>query len=385
MLETAPADQVARWASIPTDCQWYILEQPAHQPHDAVKRLQRWPHLAGGPKHWKNSMTVSAGSVCALLRAFGVEPFCTLCNSKNGAFDAHTTAWKHCQAMTKLVEQSDDLEGEEQLWDETFVVGGQVRYNHLTGELQALRDKPLLLEPVTSPQALSVSGQWILVGAAAAVPTKLGGDRSTWPSMWSIRHWKLQMERAVERVTFILEANSVPKFAGPCRICPDVYICTDHLLGPKHFGRLMECMPVTGPVPTDNFTQQWILGTATGELRFNHANGTLHMLRFPDGNEAVAPAFPPAPAPTGQSPQFFNISDDDDHDGDGDILARVLAAVRVLPPPPPPPSVEEEPCASSSQRGTSSTVAPPAADTQLAFQQQQSATAGSARDKVSPW
>ena len=142
---------------------------------------------------------------------------------------------------------------------------------------------------------------------------------------------------------------------------------------------------MTGPVPTDNFTQQWILGTATGELRFNHANWTLHMLRFPDGNEAVAPAFPPAPAPTGQSPQFFNISDDDDHDGDGDILARVLAAVRVLPPRPPPPSVEEEPCASSSQRGTSSTVAPPAADTQLASQQQQSATAGSARDKFSPW
>ena len=143
---------------------------------------------------------------------------------------------------------------------------------------------------------------------------------------------------------------------------------------------------MTGPVPTDNFTQQWILGTATGELRFNHANGTLHMLRFPDGNEAVAPAFSPAPAPTDQSPQFFKINDDDDdHDGDGDILARVNAAVRVLPPRPPTPSVEEEPCASSSQRGTSSTVAPPAADTQLASQQQQSATAGSARDKFSPW
>jgi hypothetical protein len=38
MLATASAEQVARWASIPEDRRWYILEQPTHLPHDAVNK-----------------------------------------------------------------------------------------------------------------------------------------------------------------------------------------------------------------------------------------------------------------------------------------------------------------------------------------------------------
>jgi hypothetical protein len=140
----------------------------------------------------------------------------------------------------------------------------------------------------------------------------------------------------------------------------------------------MRYLPETEPVPTAGtwFPQEWLLENAKGKLLFNHATGTLHMGRFTDGNEAVAQAFPPAPAATGQSPQFFKIYDDIDDDDDGDIRARVLAAVSVRRPCAPLPSVEEEPtCASSS----SSTDAPLAADTQLASRQQQSASSGSTR------
>jgi hypothetical protein len=99
MLPTALAERVTRWASIPEDSKYYTMEQCWHCPHDAIKRLDRWPHLAGGTKYWKISMSKSADSVSALLlRAFGVdEPFCTLCNNGNdvGGFDTHTTSVKH--------------------------------------------------------------------------------------------------------------------------------------------------------------------------------------------------------------------------------------------------------------------------------------------------
>jgi hypothetical protein len=112
MLPTAPADQVTRWASIPEDCKYYTLQQRAHVPHDAVKRLDRWPHLARGAKYWKISMAKSAGSVSALLRAFGVEFFCTFCHNGNdgGGFDTHTILVKYWQTMCKILEQSDELD-----------------------------------------------------------------------------------------------------------------------------------------------------------------------------------------------------------------------------------------------------------------------------------
>ena len=47
MLPTAPLNQEARWASIPQDGRWYILEQPTHLPHDAGNRPDSWPQLAG--------------------------------------------------------------------------------------------------------------------------------------------------------------------------------------------------------------------------------------------------------------------------------------------------------------------------------------------------
>ena len=111
-----------------------------------------------------------------------------------GGFDTHTTSEKHFQAMCKLVEQSDELERvAELLWHETYVVGGRVRYNHLDGELQVLRDVPMPEAPVIYPQELSLSGQWIIVCAAAVVPARPGGNRATWSNMWSHWHWKDKM------------------------------------------------------------------------------------------------------------------------------------------------------------------------------------------------
>jgi hypothetical protein len=369
MLLTAPVEQEARWARIPQDGRWYILEQPTHLPPDAGNRPNTWPQLVGGIWGWKKHMSASASSVCKLLRAFGVEPSCTLCNGFYLAFDAHTTSQTHFRVVHRLVEQYGEL-AREQLWHETCVVTGRVRYNQLDGELQVMRDVPLPEEPVTYPHELSLPGQWILVGVAAVVPVQPFGNKTKWPNMWNLKHWKEKMQRAAKRVVCILAANGAHNLSCCCLFCTDEYLSADHLLGPKHFFKLMGRVPEDMPVNTNNFWQTWTFDTGTSALAFNHADGTLRMVRQPDVNELVAPA-----APAGFCLQSAEISSDP-HE-------RVLAAVRVLPQPPPPPLADEG--FASSQPATSSTFAPPAAYMLLAPQQQQCATAGSTAGTVSPW
>ena len=181
------------------------------------------------------------------------------------------------------------------------------------------------------PQELSFPGQWILVGVAAAVPAQPGGDRTKWPNMWSHRQWKEKMQRVARQVACILEANDALNLSCCCLFCPDEYLSAEHLMGPKHFFKLMGREAENMPVSTDNFWQTWTFKTGTGALAFNQADGTLRMVRQPDGNELVAPASPPAPA--GFSLQYAEIS--------ADQHERVLAALRVLPQPPPLPLVDE--------------------------------------------
>ena len=77
----------------------------AHAP--ATRCRQQAGQLAstGG----KNCMAASASSVCALLRAFGVEPSCTLCNGCYLAFDTHTTSQTPFQVVQQLVERYGEL------------------------------------------------------------------------------------------------------------------------------------------------------------------------------------------------------------------------------------------------------------------------------------
>jgi hypothetical protein len=316
MLETAPKDEDAfHWARIPTDGKWYILGQPAHRPINAPTRLGRWPYLEGGHKHWKHNMTESAGRVCALLRHFDVEPFCTLCDQKAGGFAEHTTGLAHYQTMINLVDMSDDVVNEEQVWHETHVVGGRVRYNELSGQLLAWRDEPLLLETATSPQELSVPGQWILVGAAVAVPSRPAGDMKTWPNLWSKSGWKRIMQTAVKRVVDMIKAN-VTTFDGECRFCPGQHFCENHLLGPKHLNNLRAAITEDMPVKTGDFNQRWVVWGASGELRYNHIDGTLQLQRYPAGPE---------------------------HRLRNYVGGSVHSSGTGLPTHPPPPSVEEKP------------------------------------------
>jgi hypothetical protein len=366
MLPTAPADVVALWANIPQDRRWYTVEEPAHPPHDAFVRLEdRWPQLAGGAKHWKHCMEGRARLVSTLLRAFGVEPFCTLCESNSGEFDTHTTSPKHFRAVYHLVEQSDELDME-LLWNRNCVVNGRVAYNYLDGEIRVLREVPLPTESEIYPHKLSVSGQWIIVGAAVVVPVQPAGDRTKWPNMWCIRFWKKQMQRAAVRVVDILKANGALEGCS-CLFCSQQYFSTEHLLGPRHFNTLMARVPENKSVCIDHFWQVWNFENQRGALAFNHADGTVLMVRRSDCNELVVTALPLATAVAGQSQQSADIY--------VDTHERILAALRVPPlHPTSKPLVEVV-----TQPATSSSLGPSAAD-----MQQQSGVGGSTGNTVSP-
>jgi hypothetical protein len=75
MFPTAPLKQEARWASIPQDGRWYILEQPTHLPHDAGYRPDNWPELAGGAIVFGDLSSPSSAVVlrcvwCGIFRVF---------------------------------------------------------------------------------------------------------------------------------------------------------------------------------------------------------------------------------------------------------------------------------------------------------------------------
>jgi hypothetical protein len=325
MLYNAPPDQVARWARTPQDGWWYQLDPPLNS-LDRPDQACDYPQLADGSRHWKSVMAQPVGSYTALLRAFGVEPFCDLCNCTAGCFDTHTTSSKHYSILYRHVEQNlehvpvgDWRRGREDYWHETFVVGGCVRYNQLDGELQLRRDMPVLEMNVTRPEELPLPEQWMLVGAPAVVCVQPVADRTKWPNMWSHRHWKEKMQRAVVRACEVVAINGAANTF--CRLCPEQAFCESHLLGPKHFGVLMNQLPETVPVQVDDFWQQWIVETRTGAMAFNHVDGTVRLLRRGDGSEPVVPVQPAVST---------------------DPLERVWAAVAGLPQPPAPPPVQVE-------------------------------------------
>jgi hypothetical protein len=258
------------------------------------------------------------GSFTALLDAFGVKPLCALCDSLAGDFDSHTLSAKHYNNMYNLMDPTDEL-GREDFWQETCVVGGRVRYNHLDGELQALRDLAVPVMHATRPEELPLPEQWILIGGAMVVPVEPGADRTKWPNMWSHRHWREKMESALDRVCVAVEVNGARNSC--CLLCPDQPFRLWHLLGKSHFTALLACLPETEPVQVDAFRQQWIFENESGALAFNHVDGTLLLLRRAKGSEPVASQ--QATAST------------DPHE-------RILAAITVLPQssPPPPEAVE---------------------------------------------
>jgi hypothetical protein len=176
--------------------------------------------------------------------------------------------------------------------------------------------------------------------------------------MWSIRHWKEKMQRATKRAGNVVTVNGGASSCH-CLLCPSQLLSDSHLLGRSHFNELRARFPDTVPVRVDDFWQTWADKFVTGAMAFNHVDGTLRMVRRPDGSEPPAPVLADLPA---------------------DAHERVLAAVGFLPrpPQPPPPPLEEVEPAMSSTLAAGATETP-------AGSRQNFASVGSIGGTVSPW
>lgn len=285
MLPHAPAEQAKRWASVPQDGCWYSVQPPAFAPDDPFDGPSGWPNLASGSRHWKASMTETATMFSNLVRAFGVEPHCTICSagSTASAFDAHTTSPQHFRVVSETVEAQFEMAREE-LWHETIVVGGRVRYNHLDGEMQVLREVPEEQEysDTVALQALPYDGVWLLGSGPACVAAHPAGLRLHWPNLWSWKNWKEKMERATRRVSEVVEANGDINGCR-CMLCPDRTISPEHMLGKKHFTELAGRVPDGAVLRLEDFWQTWTF--PTGAVAFNHIDGTVRVVKRPLGAE----------------------------------------------------------------------------------------------------
>lgn len=140
---------------LPEEGVWYITHPPCSEPTQANGDYRAYPHL-GGKSQFKQSMTPRAGILVKILAAqpTPIDPQCTLCERHRG-YEEHLGADKHWRALypaftgeTVIIEQS-----KEKCWNKTKIIGGYVRLNELTGEIQMAKGNQ---EPAThAPPAAS--------------------------------------------------------------------------------------------------------------------------------------------------------------------------------------------------------------------------------------
>lgn len=325
---------MACWDTIPEDGQWYTLLQPVVLINEEAQRVSidndnpwaevggtsaggftmrygggtsNWSHLSEGPRHWKVVMMKPADAFAKMLRFFGAETHCRLCAASQGCWDTHCTSSTHFHSIYEAVEEGHGMV-REALWQQIHVVGGCVRYNHLDGEVQALRRRREPVVNVERAEDLPIADQWFLVSGPVCVATETGGDKDAWPNLWSRRHWKDQMGETARHLGRLLEleaASSGGLCNFDCHICgPGMGISADHLLGPRHYGDLVtKRVHHNVPVHPEEFWQTFAFPNSA--VAFNHLDGQVKVVRRPRPSEVpcAAPAQPPRPAaPAGPPP-----------------------------------------------------------------------------------
>ena len=224
-------------------------------------------------------MAEPAGSFARLMRIFGVERFCSLCGPLSQSFESHVPSKSHHVAVHDFVDNNLEL-SKELLWQEICVPGGRIRFNHLDGEVLALRHSREFEVNALVPEELPCAGSWVLVSGAASVPlSPNGGDTLQWPNTWSLRHWKERMESGFQKAEQILRANGI-FHSGPCQICPGQAFYIEHLTGKKHFGEMARYFQIGHDLCLEHFWQRWVFSTAA--IAFNHLDGSVRMVRRPD-------------------------------------------------------------------------------------------------------
>ena len=132
-------------SELPEDNRWYRLHEPASVPMTDYGGWRSVPHIAGGRKHWGEHMKSSVTMMARLLSAYGIQYLgCSVCKNGTG-FDDHIGGKVHWDQVWLCFGDRPFREAKEELWQECLLrksvgLNGIVRFNHLDGEIQILRE-----------------------------------------------------------------------------------------------------------------------------------------------------------------------------------------------------------------------------------------------------
>eukprot|EP00811_Abedinium_folium_P032297 NODE_5355_length_1780_cov_1.911071.p1 GENE.NODE_5355_length_1780_cov_1.911071~~NODE_5355_length_1780_cov_1.911071.p1 ORF type:complete len:348 (-),score=60.98 NODE_5355_length_1780_cov_1.911071:49-1092(-) len=118
---------------------------PVGQPTAADGGWQTLPHLASGHRVWREQMAPQAQHMSLILQAYGIPDIqCSLCPNARW-WDEHIPASEHYKKVYTSVGDQRVGEARENLWQywnvRSGAVFGRLRFNHVDGEAQMLRDE----------------------------------------------------------------------------------------------------------------------------------------------------------------------------------------------------------------------------------------------------
>ena len=192
---------------------WHTLAEAAVVPKEPDAGVEAWPHIHDLPV-WREYMSEPSRKFVACLSLRRVfEPFCTLCYK--GSPVPHLLGRDHCRKVRSRIAKFR-ARARDELWLETFFVGGRVRFNMLDGELQALRYVPVPLCRARTPKDLPLAQHWFLGGPPVATATTPGGGRSKWPNLQTHKCWYNDVVHAAQQLGDALQASSIK---NTCLLC----------------------------------------------------------------------------------------------------------------------------------------------------------------------
>lgn len=317
--------------------QWLQVRAPVSQPTRENGDWTTYPHMSSKDL-WKQLMGARAAQFLSFLEPFNIWPECMVCKAAGRGmrsdFGGHVAGQFHFKEVGRLLPNGTrvtDLRGN--LWQESLVPGGAIRFNHVDGAIEMCKGQPDSSSPsIVAPGQLALAipaapvmgnagpaeipdiasldreGQWIGVSGHIGEPIVKNGDFSQCPFFQSRNAWKSASATFPKKICNFLEKYDI---YPQCPICPTAVGYEDHIPAQKHYMKLLEQLKPGEPIvqAVSRMWQKW--NVPGGAVRLNHVHGRIELWRGPpppesgeylslDGQAAAPPAWNQAPLALGE-------------------------------------------------------------------------------------
>mmetsp|Transcript_64507 Transcript_64507/g.135377 ORF Transcript_64507/g.135377 Transcript_64507/m.135377 type:complete len:458 (-) Transcript_64507:340-1713(-) len=255
---------VDTWNRIAADGSWHTLAPPKQEAAPSLHDYYTWTWCS--KQLYDNFTSITRSHISPDL------DFCDVCDCFVRSFEEHVKERDHYQKLKTLVESNGPKDCFMEL---TVFPGGHLRCHHLTGEVQGMREPPLL--PVKGK--ITETSEWQLISAPTVAPLTRRSRKQEWINLRSSKDWKRHMEKSFLHLDEILKANELQPY---CKFCPGQIITAPHLLSKNHISCLPCCRSSDeeesnqATVESSDYDQQ--IEIPGGMLAVNHLNGEIKML-----------------------------------------------------------------------------------------------------------